>query len=107
MDSEKYQGWSNHATWAYNLWLTNTEGDYFSWREEAKACKDIGELAEKMKEALGEIADTLINSPNETTKEQRLMLQDIGDLTDIDYYEVAKAFFDELKEEKKPKKARK
>lgn len=26
--AEKFQGWSNHATWVVNLWLTNTRSAY-------------------------------------------------------------------------------
>ncbi len=27
-DTEKYQGWANHATWSTHLWLANTEEHY-------------------------------------------------------------------------------
>ena len=38
--SEKYQGWTNHATWCVNLWLSNNEGDYHYWREAAQDAAD-------------------------------------------------------------------
>jgi hypothetical protein len=39
--AEKYNGWSNYETWCVNLWLTNDEGTYRFWKEEARrAIKD-------------------------------------------------------------------
>ena len=101
MDNEKYNGWHNRATWAFNLWITNTEGDYNYWLEKAKASDDINELAEKMKEYLQDLKQDIIDNPENTTKEARNMLMDIGEIENIDYYEVAKGFFEEAKEIKK------
>ena len=36
-NTEKYNGWTNHATWAVNLHITNEEGSDSYWREEAEA----------------------------------------------------------------------
>ena len=99
MDNEKYNGWHNRATWAFNLWITNNEGDYRYWIEEAKNSDTSEELADRMKEYLEELQQTIIERPDHTTKEARQMLLDIGNITDIDYYEVAKGFFDELESE--------
>lgn len=35
-----YQGWTNHATWATNLWLSNTEAYYRALRR----CKTIDDI---------------------------------------------------------------
>lgn len=101
--SEKYNGWTNRETWAFNLWITNTEGDYNYWLEEAKGSESVSELAEKMKENLVELWDTLTETPEGTSREGRLMLKDIGDISEIDYFEVAKGFFDEAHEKEKVK----
>jgi hypothetical protein len=31
-----YNGWANYETWCVHLWLTNEEGSYRYWREEAE-----------------------------------------------------------------------
>jgi hypothetical protein len=34
--SEGYQGWSNHPTWAVNLWLSNDESSHEYWTQVAR-----------------------------------------------------------------------
>jgi hypothetical protein len=31
-----YNGWTNYETWCVHLWLSNEEGSYRYWREEAR-----------------------------------------------------------------------
>lgn len=31
MANEKYNGWSNHATWNFQLWISNEEANYNYW----------------------------------------------------------------------------
>lgn len=33
---ERYNGWTNYETWCVHLWLSNEEGSYRYWREEAQ-----------------------------------------------------------------------
>jgi hypothetical protein len=33
---EGYNGWANYETWCVHLWMTNDEGSYRYWREEAE-----------------------------------------------------------------------
>jgi hypothetical protein len=35
----KHNGWTNYETWAVHLWLTNEEGTYNYWREQAAFLK--------------------------------------------------------------------
>ena len=97
-EPEGYQGWTNRATWAFNLWITNTEGDYRYWQEEARNSDSSEELAKRMKDYLEDLQNEIVERPEETTREARLMISDIGDIHDIDYYEVAEGFYKEAKE---------
>ena len=42
----KYNGWTNYETWAVNLWLTNEEGSYNYWQQEARETFDQVDLSE-------------------------------------------------------------
>src|SRR4051794_10856032 len=35
-EPKEYNGWANYETWCVHLWLTNEEGSYRYWREEAR-----------------------------------------------------------------------
>jgi len=35
-----YNGWTNYETWCVHLWLSNEEGSYRYWREEARRYRD-------------------------------------------------------------------
>ena len=35
-----YQGWQNYPTWCIHLWISNEEGLYRAWRDEARTCRE-------------------------------------------------------------------
>ena len=35
-DTKGYNGWTNYETWRVHLWLSNDEGSYNYWLEEAE-----------------------------------------------------------------------
>ena len=39
-DTKTYNGWTNYETWCVHLWLSNDEGTYRYWREEAERHRD-------------------------------------------------------------------
>ena len=48
MDTDKYNGWTNRATWCVHLWLSNTEPDYRHWREVCANAADAYHAGEQM-----------------------------------------------------------
>lgn len=36
MSDQKYNGWTNYATWCVNLWMSNDSGSDEYWREAAE-----------------------------------------------------------------------
>ena len=41
--NERYNGWANYETWCVHLWLSNEEGSYRYWREEAERYRSEAE----------------------------------------------------------------
>jgi len=87
---DEYNGWTNYETWCVNLWLTNEEGDYKHWRARARRL-DKADLAAELKEEVSAGCDE-IELPG--------MMRDLlnASLSEVDWYEVAAAFIDEVKE---------
>ena len=46
MDTKAYNGWTNYETWCVHLWLTNEEGSYRYWMEEAR--RHVAEAPDQM-----------------------------------------------------------
>tara|TARA_R100001129_G_scaffold160551_1_gene125155 strand:- start:977 stop:1318 length:342 start_codon:yes stop_codon:yes gene_type:complete len=49
MKDSKYNGWTNHETWNFNLWITNEESDYNHALELAEDSENPYELSKKLK----------------------------------------------------------
>ena len=47
--SEKFYGWSNYETWSVNLWLSNEEGTYNYWAEQADGAADVYSLSRQLR----------------------------------------------------------
>jgi hypothetical protein len=93
-----YQGWSNHDTWAFRLHIDSNEGDYLYWQEEAGriACKSVHpdvELADALKEWFEEVFQMVLDGT--ATEEAKLLIQDCGNGSYIDWFEVAESLLEE------------
>ena len=99
--SNKYNGWTNYETWNWNLWITNDQGEYETWINEAIAWvkdeKDHGQqiavvsLAEQMEAAaLTDLEDAnLYGAFNDILS---------ASLKDINWREFAQSFIDAVAE---------
>ena len=99
-DTKTYNGWTNYETWCVNLWLTNDEGSYHYWREEAgRHLKDDREdarcnLAKQLKSELEEASPL----------EEASLFSDLlnAALSEVDWYKVADAFLEDLEPDNEP-----
>ena len=105
MSDEKYEGWTNRETWAYNLWLSNEEGTYKTINEMARSAirkskkeaggnapMAIGHLSHDLKDFLDEVVEHARDGNAEAFK----MVDDIGSRWRIDYGEIAKNWINDL-----------
>lgn len=95
-----YNGWANYETWCVHLWLTNEEGSYRYWREEAERHrKKAGE------DASGTLAEQLKNELEEASPvEEASLFSDLlnAALGEVDWHEVADAFLEEVRPDDEP-----
>ena len=100
-EQDRYNGWSNRETWAFNLWMSNDQGSYEMVREMAEEsyqealdddCKyltteqlAISNMADKLKDYLDLLRDEIAGE----SREVRMMLDDIGSSWRIEFREVA------------------
>lgn len=53
-----YNGWTNHATWNLNNWVSNDEGTQGYWQEQADQL-DAKQLADALQEAMEQPLDDM------------------------------------------------
>lgn len=100
MGDQGYNGWANYPTWCIHLWITNEEGDYNYWREQADHGLTICDG--NTKEAAGWLADTLKDEWRGDAGEDGLDLKGFWAdlmgyaLDQVDWREVAEVLIDEL-----------
>lgn len=95
-----YNGWANYETWCVHLWLTNEEGSYRYWREEAgRHRKENGE------DASGTLAEQLKCELEEASPiEEASLFSDLlnAALGEVDWFEVADAFLEDVEPDDEP-----
>jgi hypothetical protein len=97
-----YNGWRNYETWVTNLWLSNEEGTYDHWREEARKAwreAEATDIFTRYQVARHELAKHLKDEIEEHCPCWYAGLY--GDLlnaalSEIDWYEVAEAFLEDI-----------
>jgi hypothetical protein len=101
---DEYQGWTNHETWALKLHLDNNPFDQHELFEAVKLLKQknktdtdqcLMEIALFVKQYAENIYYTVFET-NASTKDERLLVQDVGSLWRVNWDEIAKAYFNEV-----------
>lgn len=93
-ETKKYNGWANYETWCVHLWLTNEEGSYRYWREEAAR-----QWRENRDDANENLAEQLESEVDEASpiKEASLFSDLLNtSLGEVDWFEVAEAFLEDV-----------
>lgn len=108
MDNESgYNGWKTYETWCVHLWLTNDEGTYRYWREEARRhraeapeCSQVKErIWNKEQAAKFNLADQLEQEIEQASPlDEATLFSDLLNtaLSEVDWHEVAAAFLEDL-----------
>lgn len=104
MDS-KYNGWRNYETWLANLWLNNDQGTYWFWCEEARDAWRYAATTDyltRQQSARRELAKRLQNEIEENSPcPEAGLYSDLlnSAISEIDWYEVADAFLEDIADE--------
>jgi hypothetical protein len=89
--SNKYNGWTNYETWNFNLWITNTEGDYRHALQLTKDSINKYELSKDLKQWAEDMADDCIGT------EIGFIIDIIySSIKEVNFYEVAEHLWDEV-----------
>ena len=106
-EATDYSGWANYETWSVHLWLTNEEGSYRYWREQAQERREEARDCEQVEDAIwtieqaerANLAAQLRNEVEEATPlEEASLFADLlnATLSEVDWHEIATAFLEEL-----------
>jgi uncharacterized membrane protein YkoI len=106
-ETNKYNGWANYETWCVHLWLTNEEGDYRYWREEAARHRKEAPRHANVREGIWSVelaervslAEEMKSEIEEASPiEGASLFSDLlnGAISEVDWQEVADAFLEEV-----------
>jgi hypothetical protein len=100
-----YNGWRNYETWLTNLWLTNDQGTYEYWRDMARAAwrdAEATNILTRQEVARKDLANQLKDETEEYSPcPEAGLYSDLlnSALSEIDWYEVAEAFLEDISDE--------
>lgn len=106
MNRKEHEGWTNYETWAVALWLDNEEGSYQQIRDDARAIYTevhAADLLTKTEAASVALADTIKQYHEDLAPELQGVFSDLlsAALSEVNWYEIAKHYIEEIKEESK------
>ena len=94
-NDNSYNGWTNHATWALNLWFSNDRGMYDYVQETIEEYKEQGLTKDQATIELEHFFENFIDEQVGIVSETFPMMADFLDTDAINYTEVAEAWLDE------------
>jgi predicted HAD superfamily phosphohydrolase len=97
MNQNKYNGWSNYETWNCKLWLDNDQSNDENIKNHIDHLRVKSNLTKNdLVYKLSQYLEHLINM--ETPELKASMYSDIlsASLREINYYEIAESFYDDL-----------
>jgi len=106
-ETKGFNGWSNHETWCVHLWLTNEEGSYRYWREEAARHREEAPRHANVRQGIWsvELAEraTLAEQMKSEIEEasplsEASIYSDLlnATLSEVDWHEIAGAFLQDV-----------
>lgn len=98
MKTKKYNGWTNYETWLCALWMGENQ-DY--WFDIAHSCMESSSDDETTTEAIADAIKEHMETDAEKQIREYGFFRDLinASLSEINYYEVAKEYLGEAKEE--------
>ena len=86
-EAKRYNGWANYETWNVALWIDNEEGSYHERKDLARHANSVGDLADRLKGWIEEMAPDL----------GATMYADLlnAALSEVDWYEIAEHWYEE------------
>lgn len=103
METQKYNGWTNYATWCVNLWLSNDESTYFYLVQQATEIKnnpDYFKIGDQkiLKNPVVRLADIIKHMIDDSNPilDQADLYNDVlrHALAFVDYQEIAKSYLE-------------
>lgn len=108
MSEKTYNGWTNYETWNLALWIDNEQGSQEYWRERAAECfKDARGMADitgddRERDARAALAEELKSQTEENVPEiGNSFYADVlnAAISEVNWYEIAGNWIDEVKDE--------
>ena len=90
MSGQKYNGWTNWATWNFKLWIDNEESSYRAVLELAEGSNEI-----ELSKELESWADDMM----EAVKIESGFFADVCNsaIKEVNFYEIAESYLSELR----------
>jgi hypothetical protein len=112
-EAKRYNGWENFETWCVHLWLTNEEGSYRYWRDEARRHRKEAGKSHRVTRARWTVTEQASSTLGEQIRSELeegcpikgpslyddLMRAAVGE---VNWEEVAEAFLEEIEPDDEP-----